>query len=159
MNLYDYSQNNIESGILMEPAVLSVLYLGEQAASYFDRVIEQSELLFRKVPSRVDTSFGLGLTSKYSHSTIEVDKLNGIHQKNISPKPVPTYGYCIKTGQPIPFNISIPINEKDYKIWKKTADAKMKGHYCHFSGETGSTSFEKPILTKNWRKAKEIHNL
>ena len=33
--------------------------------------------------------------------------------------------------------------------------------FCHFSGEpsNGETSFNKPILHKNWKKAKEIHKL
>ena len=33
--------------------------------------------------------------------------------------------------------------------------------YCHFSGEpsNGETSFNKPILKKNWKKAKAKFNL
>ena len=162
MNLYDYSQNNnIESGILMETSFIKGFgSLDEQAGIYFERVIEQSELLFKKVPNRVDTSFGFGLTSKYSHSTIEVNKLDSIVANAFSPKSsLANNGFCILTGQAIPFNVLLPLNDKDYKAWKKTADPKMKGKFCHFSGETGATSFEKPILSKNWKKAKETHNL
>jgi len=160
MNLYDYSQNNnIESGILMENSFIKGFSsLDEQAGTYFERVIDQADLLFMKIPNYVDNSFGLGLSTKYSHSTVEVNRLGEVISKSRSLKStVANGGFCILTGKAIPFNILLPLNDKDYKVWKKTTDPKMKGKYCHFSGEEGVTSFEKPILSKNWGKAKETY--
>jgi hypothetical protein len=85
MNLYNYSQdNNIEAGVMTKANVLSNLasnimsIAGEDsfdnaAWQYFNRVIDQSELLFNKVP--IYESVMLGLSKKYKSSKIEVDKL------------------------------------------------------------------------------------
>src|SRR5665647_763422 len=128
MNLYNYSQdNNIEAGVLtkrkgtlhnLTSSLLSNVseqdYLEHKAGVYFERVIEQSELLFKKVPKFESTL--LGLTKRYSSSIIETDKLtdffnNKIKQEPTNKKENPiqkqntnSNGYCIRTGVEIPFN-------------------------------------------------------
>ena len=44
--------------------------------------------------------------------------------------------------------------------FKDLPDAEFKEKYCHFSGEesNGQTTFSRPILKKNWTKAKKAHN-
>jgi hypothetical protein len=86
MNLYNFSQdNNIEAGVLTKATSLSSLasnlvnsVIGEDtfegaALAYFSRVIEQSELLFKKEPEY--ESQMLGFTKKFKSSHIVVDKL------------------------------------------------------------------------------------
>lgn len=83
MNLYNFSQdNNIEAGVMTKATLLGNLASnfvnGEDsfektAGLYFNRVIEQSELLFKKIPEY--DSILLGLSKKYKSSRIEVDKL------------------------------------------------------------------------------------
>jgi hypothetical protein len=86
MNLYNFSQdNNIEAGVMTKATLLSSLasnlmtnVTGEDsfdrtAFLYFSRVIEQSELLFKKNPEFESSMFGL--TKKYLSSKIELDKL------------------------------------------------------------------------------------
>ena len=48
-----------------------------------------------------------------------------------------------------------------YKSWNKYGDVDYAEKYCHFSGESsdGKTSVSKPILKKNWKKAKEEFDL
>ena len=48
-----------------------------------------------------------------------------------------------------------------YKSWSKYGDAEYPEKFCHFSGEpsNGETTVSKPILKKNWKKAKETHGL
>jgi len=69
-------------------------------------------------------------------------------------------GYCIRTGVEIPFNIDRPLSLKAYESWSKYEDEEYPEKYCHFSGEPshGDTCFERPILKKNWNKAKEFMN-
>jgi hypothetical protein len=83
MNLYNFSQdNNIEAGVMTKATLLgniaSNLVTNEDsfdkaAWSYFSRVIEQSNLLFKRIPEY--ESAMLGLSKKYKLSKIEVDKL------------------------------------------------------------------------------------
>jgi hypothetical protein len=86
MNLYNYSQdNNIEAGVMTKATLLGNIahdlmntVSGEesfdrQAWSYFSRVIEQSDLLFHKIPKY--ESGMMGIFNKYKESQTEVDKL------------------------------------------------------------------------------------
>jgi hypothetical protein len=86
MNLYNYSQdNNIEAGVMTNSTLLGKLAsnfipnvtgddsLDTQAWMYFQRVIEQSDILFQKKPQYENAMFGL--TKKYKESKVEEDKL------------------------------------------------------------------------------------
>jgi len=69
-------------------------------------------------------------------------------------------GYCIRTGEKIPFNIKTPFNKKSFASWNRYKNPEFAEKFCHFSGEksNGGTSFSLPILKKNWNKAKKMHN-
>jgi len=66
-------------------------------------------------------------------------------------------GYCIRTGEEIPFNVEKPLSSDAFKTWSLYSNVDWPEAYCHYSGEEsfGKTSFNKPILHKNWKKAKE----
>ena len=174
MNLYEYSQNNnIEFGILTKTTLLgSLTNIGEtldkDAFNYFETVIQNSESKYLKEP-KYDQKF-LGLTKKYSNSEVKIDKLSSeLSKKNVSQKKVTSkqkseflqIGYCIRTGKEIPFNPKYPFTSKSYESWNKFKDENYSEKYCHYSGEKskGETSFSKPILKKNWKKAKEKFEL
>lgn len=188
MNLYSYSQdNNIESGVLAEfntalnnlsNLVLDKESLDVQASKYFDIVIEQAECIFKKTP--VFESKLLGLKKEYKESIIKEDRIedffkdssqfekglykrkfsktNGDAQKDVVHKEI---GYCIRTGIEIPFNPKMPLCEEAYKSWNRYKDDNYPEKFCHYSGEpsNGETTFAKPILKKNWNKAKEKMDL
>jgi len=171
MNLYDYSQDtNIETGILSRT---NDKYIGTSALGYFDRVIDQAVLLFDKIPVFEKGIFGL--TKKYKNSEIQFDVTNEFYsntnfnqkrkterikntrsentvQKNKS-------GYCIRTGAAIIFNVEKPLSSNAYISWKKFENDEYAENYCHFSGEAsnGNTCVKRPILSKNWNKAKKEH--
>lgn len=167
MNLYDFSQNNnIEFGILTKVA-FSLNLMGDtldiDAQIYFDQVISNSKTLYKKVP--VYESKMLGFSQKYVESEIEINEIEEIfnlpvsNKKRKETKPateMPHIGYCIRTGEKIPFNPERPFSKKAFESWNKFKDKDYKEKYCHFSGESsnGETSFSKPILRKNWNKAK-----
>lgn len=174
MNLYSYSQdNNIETGVLSSHTFLiSENSLEYQAFQYFNRVIEQADLLFKKTPEYERTM--MGLSRKYINSVIEIDQLSDFfsgkteayiaksnqYKKERQEKAKNQTGYCIRTGVEIPFNPEKPLSYEAYKIWNEYADPTYSEKFCHFSGEdsNGETSVERPILRKNWRKAKSIHD-
>ena len=173
MNLYDFSQDkNIEFGILTSVNLLDNLtgnVLGDsidkEAYTYFDMVIRNSPTLFKRTPVFEDRL--MGLQKKYMHSTVEVDELSAqLEVKNKVLRANPSnnstvevhMGYCIRTGERIPFNVEKPMSAGAFKSWNKFKDADYKEKYCHFSGEDaqGETSMAKPILKKNWSKAKKF---
>jgi hypothetical protein len=190
MNLYSYSQdNNIEAGILTKSSLLGDLTGGlltsftggdsfeAEAFEYFGRVVQQADLLFKKVPE-YESSL-MGLKKKYKDSNIVTDKIdeffnrnNKTQDKKEHSKPIFTQpknyqpaqkinGYCIRTGREIPFNPKKPFSDDAYNSWLKFKNEEYPEKYCHFSGEpsNGETSFAKPILKKNWQKAKETHKM
>lgn len=67
-------------------------------------------------------------------------------------------GYCIRTRAPIPFNTKRPMTNEAYLSWSKFSNPDYPEKYCHFSGEpsNGETTFAKPILKKNWSRAREV---
>lgn len=70
------------------------------------------------------------------------------------------YGYCIRTGEKIPFNPEKPFTYNAYLSWANYENVDFEEKYCHFSGEPslGKTSMAKPILRKNWTKAQKLLN-
>jgi hypothetical protein len=147
MNLYMFSQqNNVEMGIYISKEKDEELY--KQVANEVDRIKRGSE-----------------------HRTISVQKVENKKPDALKEQPVakteteksnnkPT-GYCIRTGVKIPFNVEKPMSYEAFKSWSKYSDPEYAEKFCHFSGEpsNGDTCISRPILKKNWKKAKEIFNI
>lgn len=96
------------------------------------------------------------------HTTQEIEKKPVHTKQEIEKKPVYTQqndnGYCIRTGVEIPFNPEKPLCYSAFKTWNEYGDTEYPENYCHFSGELsgGETCVSKPILRKNWKKAKGV---
>lgn len=176
MNLYGYSQNNnIEAGVLMSKNSFRGNNLDIETWDYFKTVLEQAELLFEKRP--VYEKKNILTSKKYIKSEIKTDKLseffNNKSYKKVFKKPKQKkqhqknehlengIGYCIRTGKEIPFNIEKPLEYKAFQMWNKYKNPEFPEKYCHYSGELskGKTNVNKPILNKNWKKAKIHYNL
>lgn len=169
MNLYDFSQDeNIEVGVKTEFSLLGNLAsklissdsnVDQDAWTYFLKVIDHSELLFKNTPEY--ESGLLGLTKKYKGIKNEVDKISEHFSKTVSTKTSTykttspktsvsetTYGYCIRTGEKIEFNIQKPYSDKAYKSWAQYKNPNYKEKFCHKTGKPsdGKTSMANPIL-------------
>ncbi|WP_416866900.1 MAG: phospholipase D family protein [Imperialibacter sp.] len=163
MNLYDYSQNNnIEFGILTRMGRVISDPLDEQATRYFEEVIENSRLLYKKEADFEEKLWGI--SSTYIGSKVTFDELQSHFQstkplaKSLSSDSQKPIGYCIRTGVQISFNPKMPFADLAYKEWNKYKRKDYPEKFCHFSGEVsnGENSFERPILKKNWNQAKSI---
>jgi hypothetical protein len=57
-------------------------------------------------------------------------------------------GYCIRTGEKIPFNPEKPFSAKAFAEWSKFKNPHYKENYCHLSGvkSFGKTSFARPVM-------------
>ncbi|MFS4484161.1 hypothetical protein ACKGJY_14175 [Hyunsoonleella sp. 2307UL5-6] len=60
-------------------------------------------------------------------------------------------GYCIRTGEEIPFNPEQPLSVPAWRIWKIYEDPYYPEKYCHKTGKLsdGRTSMARPILKDN----------
>lgn len=164
MNLYDFSQDeNIEAGVMTEYTTLgniaSKIVTGEtnldkDAWEYFNRVIDHSELLFKNTPEY--ESALLGLTKKYKGFKTEMDKISEHFSRTHAPVKTASKivvsesieGYCIRTGEKIPFNIQKPYSDKAYKSWAQYKNPNYKEKFCHKTGKAsdGKTSMANPVL-------------
>jgi phosphatidylserine/phosphatidylglycerophosphate/cardiolipin synthase-like enzyme len=148
MNLYEFSQqNNNEMGILISKADDPDLYNAAlEEAIRLLTISEEIRVTVKKVtPEAILKPEKKTLDAKQAHTKL-TDKQTG---------------FCIRTGVPIPFNITKPMSYEAFKSWSKYSDPDYAEKYCHFSGEpsNGDTSVSRPILKKNWKKAKEIFEL
>jgi phosphatidylserine/phosphatidylglycerophosphate/cardiolipin synthase-like enzyme len=141
MNLYEFSQvNNNEMGIHVEKSSDPELYKDiYEEAQRLIRISDEIVISVEKAPAK--------------------DKQTS--KPDIKPMAQALNGYCIRTGIEIPFNVEKPMSYDAFKSWSKYGDPEYPEKFCHFSGEpsNGETSASKPILKKNWKKAKEVHGL
>lgn len=58
------------------------------------------------------------------------------------------YGYCIRTGEQIPFNPKYPLSKPAWQTWSQFSNADFPEKFCHKTGKPsyGKTSMRKPIL-------------
>jgi phosphatidylserine/phosphatidylglycerophosphate/cardiolipin synthase-like enzyme len=148
MNLYEFSQqNNNEMGIYLSKTQDTDLYNATlEEVQRLLTISEEIRVSVKKVTA--DTP------PKTEKKSVEA---KSSHSKSLD-KPT---GFCIRTGVEIPFNIEKPLSYESFKSWNKYGDPDHAEKFCHFSGEPshGETSVNKPILKKNWKKAKEIFDL
>jgi phosphatidylserine/phosphatidylglycerophosphate/cardiolipin synthase-like enzyme len=147
MNLYEFSQqNNREMGILIERANESDQQVYEDAWKDIESILNNAtDFSYVEAPKEKEK---LKAEIKSTNFTREL-KINSGKQ----------LGYCIRTGVEIPFNVEKPMSYDAFKSWSKYGDPDYSEKFCHFTGEpsNGETSVSRPILKKNWKKAKEIH--
>jgi phosphatidylserine/phosphatidylglycerophosphate/cardiolipin synthase-like enzyme len=144
LNLYEFSMaNNKEMGVLVDKNDQTDTQLFEDAIKEVDYINQTSQRFDLNSP-KAKLPFNKSTEKKSSNISASTQK-----------------GYCIRTGVPIPFDIEKPLCYEAYKVWSQYGDIDFPEQYCHFSGEksNGHTSVSRPILNKNWKKAKEIHDL
>lgn len=168
MNLHEFSQNtNIEAGVRIDrkSKMESLTHLSNydieaDSYNYFLDIIEASEIEFEKKP--IYKKEMLGLKNTYTHSEI-------IKEKPIEPKKseigfqsfqapstqfqnaqMPTKGFCIRTGNEIPFDVNRPFCYDAFKSWNQFKNIDFKESYCHATGQPsyGKTSMRNPILNQ-----------
>lgn len=57
-------------------------------------------------------------------------------------------GYCIRTGEKIPYNPMRPLSDKAYRRWAQFGNPDYPENYCHKTGKKsyGKTSVNHPVL-------------
>lgn len=147
LNLYEFSMaNNKEMGVLIDKNDLADTDLFNDAFKEVDYINETSQRFELTSPKPQTFTKQADTKSNFSKP---INKQSSGKQT----------GYCIRTGVEIPFNVEKPLSYDSFKKWN--GDEDNPENFCHFSGEpsNGETSVSKPILKKNWKKAKEIYDL
>lgn len=184
MNLYDFSMsNNIEFGVVSENKKMSLSNLDKDADDYFRKVLSNSELVFKQKVKVKKSGFSFKKSVRYNgveiiennlskyykdHKKLKyfselTELVNSEKESSESEKSYQIHkkkehkGYCIRTGVEIPYNIEKPLSYDAYQAWAKFENYQYPEKFCHYNGEKsfGETSFEKPILKKNWKKAQK----
>lgn len=139
MNLYEFSQiNNNEMGVYVEKETDPELYKDIcDEAQRLIRISDEIIVSIEKAP-------------KEKHAVAEVPAAKQEQRKGYNK------GYCIRSGVEIPFNPERPLSYEAFQVWNQFGDIDYQERFCHFSGEhsKGETSVRRPILRKNWQKAK-----
>lgn len=150
MNLYEFSQqNNREMGILIDRENDADRPVYEDAWKDIDSLLHNADdFAYVKAPREVER--------EKPEPVKPVAHKAPFIKDNERPS-----GFCIRTGKSIPFNVERPMTYEAWKEWSKFSKEDFKEKFCHFSGEpsNGETTFCKPILKKNWKKAKETFDL
>jgi len=150
LNLYEFSmRNNKEMGVLIDkndPADTQLFEEAMKEVDYISETSQRSDLWALKPP--VVKAVDPVRTAKAEALSAAKPAAKGM-------------GFCIRTGVETPFNVEKPLSYEAYKSWSKYSDANYAEKYCDFSGEPshGETSVSKPILKKNWSKAKATFDL
>jgi len=147
LNLYEFSMaNNKEMGVLIDKNDPADSQLFEEA--------------FKEVKYILDTSQDLDLNGSMLKSAKPTENKT-FKEKSTASQIKAQNGFCIRTGVEIPFNVEKPLSYDAYKKWSLHNDPNYPEKFCHYSGEpaNGETSVSRPILKKNWKKAKETFNL
>jgi len=148
MNLYEFSQqNNNEMGIYISKSMDPDLY---------NATLEEVQRLLT-----ISEEIRVTVKKVTADTPSKTEKKNKEIKQQSSKSSEKQMGYCIRTGVEIPFNVEKPLSKDAYKKWNEFGDPDYPEKFCHFSGEpsNGETSVSKPILKKNWKKAKEIFDL
>ncbi len=133
MNLYAYSEiNNRKMGVLLTRE--------EDEVAYMD-CMEEVRSIMASSRQEKGASGNRGRSSSFG-------SMEG-HQPG---QP----GFCIRTGEPIPFNPDRPLSPAAYRVWSQYGDPFYPEQFCHFSGESsnGETCVARPILRENWEAAR-----
>jgi hypothetical protein len=133
LNLYDFSENNFEMGILVDFFNDAVVYA--EAKKHAESIIIN--------PSRA--------------LKLEIDSVRESARPYVAVPKLPesaNSGYCIRGCEKIPFDVTRPFCIEHYKVWEKHNDPEYKEHYCHLCGERHRTSFNKPLCLSCFKKNK-----
>lgn len=150
MNLYEFSQqNNREMGILIDREIESDKKVYDDAWKDIESILNNAtDFAYVEAPKEIEKAI----------NTQPKQPITKFENKSIGTKPK---GFCIRTGVEIPFNVEKPMSYDAFKKWNEYGDDEYPEKFCHFSGEpsNGETSIRRPILKKNWKKAKEMFDL
>lgn len=119
-----------------------------------EEFFQNSETYKKQALIDIDTDTETSFEKKFSIKPIrEVEVLNKTlkivkKSKAIIIEDEEDMGFCIRTGEEIPFNPNRPYSYKAYKSWAQFENYNYSENFCHETGKEsfGKTSMNNPIL-------------
>lgn len=171
-------KNNIEFGVYSEISILNSFASSSDKDAWqtCHQIAEQNEAVFIRRPmyeknllsallgkSYIKSETLLDVTDKFYSNTFRhtnvvktisdfQDELELGSQSSQRPireeADIAIMGFCIRTGDKIPFNLKRPYSEKSYRSWVQYGNIDYPENYCHKTGQQsrGNTSMRKPVL-------------
>jgi hypothetical protein len=130
LNLYDFSENNFEMGILLDAQYDDIPYANAK---------EHAQMLISSSQARKTKNISVKEPAK---AYIPVTKL---------PEST-SNGFCIRGGEPIKYDETHPLCFNHFKVWIEKANPDYKEHYCHRCGTKYRTTFKQPLCPSCNRK-------
>lgn len=131
LNLYDYSiNNNIEAGVLLVSPTGNT---------------KRREFGYPPDDEAYTEAIQFVKNNVIAHSELEYESKG---KTKSTTSHYPKMGYCIRTGEPIPFDPERPMSWKAYKTWAQFSNPDYPEQYCHKTGKPsyGKTSMRRPVL-------------
>ncbi len=155
LNLYEFSMaNNKEMGVLVKKDDPADKQLFEDALTEVNYILETSVRF--DLP---DPASAVAATPAAAPRSSAAERSPPAPRESRPARNTAPAGYCIRTGAEIPFNLERPLAPDAYKKWNEFGDPDYPEKFCHFSGEKsdGETTYARPVLKKNWKKAQSTH--
>lgn len=128
MNMYEYSEKNNRE--------MGVLLNSRKDKSVYDAAVEETIALIKMSEPKKRARNNTAKTAD----------------------PLSEYGFCIRTGEKIPFNPEKPFSYEAFQTWAVYGNPNFKERYCHLTGEESNwnISFSRPILGKKYSILKKL---
>lgn len=81
-----------------------------------------------------------------------IDKFSPTSQALVPARPPVHQAFCIRDGKKIEYDVSKPLCEKCYSLWKKYENKEYPEAYCHSCGRKSETSFSKPLCLDCYKR-------
>lgn len=136
MNFFEYSERNIEMGILVDSIQDKILY---------DNAVNEAETLISISDEK--------LASKKTNPFQKNNNLNQTIRENIN------LGSCIRCSTEISWNIDRPLCYKCYKRWEQYSDVEYPEKNCHTCGRPSNVSVVKPQCNGCYQKNRLVPDI
>jgi phosphatidylserine/phosphatidylglycerophosphate/cardiolipin synthase-like enzyme len=158
MNMYEFSEKtNREMGVLIDKVTDAKVF--EDAVREIQSIVRASVAPEQIAQQPQQITSGIIVKNP-------TFKANDLKQNVLPKKSEPSFldrlgqafglseqnGYCIRSGEPIPYDTTHPLCLKHYDAWKEYKDPDYKEHYCHRCGERHRTTFRQPLCLSCQKK-------
>jgi len=140
LNLYDFSEQNVEMGILIN---------AKDEVALFRDVTKEAEDVCTKLADKVQlrsSVFGEAVKGFKSRVDAAVkDEPKRPKSRSYSHKPrTKQPGHCIRCGKPIPLDLDKPLCRNCFEEWAEWENPNWVERYCHTCGKSARTTIAMP---------------